>query len=255
MGSRSLPRPLRIAVLECDTGLPGALARYGRYGTISGAFLRAGAAACGLDGQADLDVTVWDVVQESATYPRVEDVDGVFLTGSKFNAFDDTPWVLRLVDYVKDVLAQRRVRLVGVCFGHQIIGRAMGAPVGRSEGGAWEVSVCDVQLTAEGTKVFGGRESLSLFQMHKDTVYEYPAGVEPLGSSESCLVQGMFVRNRIITVQGHPEFTEEILREILETRHSQGIFDDEIYEGAMGRVGRKHDGLLVAKRFIEFLID
>lgn len=82
------------------------------------------------------------------------------LSFAEFNAFDDTPWVLRLVDYVKDVLAQRRVRLVGVCFGHQIIGRAMGAPVGRSEGGAWEVSVCDVQLTAEGTKVFGGRESL-----------------------------------------------------------------------------------------------
>lgn len=79
---------------------------------------------------------------------------------AEFNAFDDTPWVLRLVDYVKDVLAQRRVRLVGVCFGHQIIGRAMGAPVGRSEGGAWEVSVCDVQLTAEGTRVFGGRERL-----------------------------------------------------------------------------------------------
>ncbi|KAL9032109.1 MAG: hypothetical protein Q9214_008104, partial [Letrouitia sp. 1 TL-2023] len=243
------------------------------------AFLRTGAAACGLDGQSDLDVTVWDVVHETSTYPRMEDVDALFLTGSmtwgweeerappkgggldlrrvtgwpaglilavcfaEFNAFDDTPWVLRLVDYVKDVLAQRRVRLVGVCFGHQIIGRAMGAPVGRSEGGAWEVSVCDVQLTAQGTKVFGGREGL----MHKDIVFEYPAGVESLGSSESCLVQGMYVPNRIITVQGHPEFTEEILREILEVRHSQGIFSDEIYEEAIGRVGRKHDGLLVAK--------
>lgn len=44
---------------------------------------------------------------------------------------------------------------MGVCFGHQIVGRAMGAKVGRNEGGSgWEVSVTDVHLTTEGKKVF-----------------------------------------------------------------------------------------------------
>lgn len=77
-----------------------------------------------------------------------------FEVRSGFNAFDDDEWVLRLVDFVKKILSQTRVRIIGVCYGHQIVGRAMGAKVARSEGGAWEVSVCDVRLTAKGKALF-----------------------------------------------------------------------------------------------------
>ena len=77
-----------------------------------------------------------------------------------YNAFDNDPWVVRLVDFVKEVLAQNRVRIIGVCYGHQIVGRALGAKVARSEGGAWEVSVSQVKLTEKGKRLFGGRDTL-----------------------------------------------------------------------------------------------
>ncbi|KAL8956258.1 MAG: hypothetical protein Q9193_006169, partial [Seirophora villosa] len=92
----------------------------------------------------------------------------------------------------------------------------------------------------------------SIYQMHKDIVFDYPAGVQPLGSTALCKVQGMFAPGRVFTVQGHPEFTAEILVEILEVRHKEGVFGDAIYKDAMARVGRRHDGVLVGKRFIEF---
>ena len=44
--------------------------------------------------------------------------------------------------------------MIGVCFGHQIVGRAMGAAVGKSEHG-WETSVLPMELTARGRAVFG----------------------------------------------------------------------------------------------------
>ncbi|KAI4234911.1 MAG: hypothetical protein LQ352_008142, partial [Teloschistes flavicans] len=222
-------RPLRIAILECDTGLPKALAKYKRYGAISSVLLESGAEAAGLR-HGDVEISLWDVVNNVGEFPELGDVDGVFLTGS--------------IGYVKEVLAQDRVRLVGVCFGHQIIGRAMGARVGRNENQGWEVSVTDVDLTAEGKHLFDGRGILSIYQMHKDIVFDHPPGVQALGSTGRCKVQGMFVPGRLLTVQGHPEFTEEILVEILEVRHEQGVFGDEIYEEAMARVGKKHDGLM-----------
>ena len=80
--------------------------------------------------------------------------------GEGYNAFDNDPWVVRLVDFTKEVLAQNRVRLIGVCYGHQIVGRALGAKVARSEGGAWEVSVCQVDLTGRGKELFGGKEKI-----------------------------------------------------------------------------------------------
>lgn len=61
---------------------------------------------------------------------------------------------MKLVDFVKSVLAQDRVRIVGVCFGHQIMGRALGAKVDRSDRG-WEVSVTPVELTGRGKEIFG----------------------------------------------------------------------------------------------------
>lgn len=80
-----------------------------------------------------------------------------------FNAFDDDEWVVRLVAFVQEVLRQRRVKVVGVCYGHQIVGRALGAKVARSEGGGWEVSVCEVAQTAKGKALFGGKDELVCF--------------------------------------------------------------------------------------------
>lgn len=52
------------------------------------------------------------------------------------------------------MVAQDRVRVIGVCFGHQILGRALGAKVGRSDVG-WEAAVHPLTLTEKGKEVFG----------------------------------------------------------------------------------------------------
>ena len=77
-----------------------------------------------------------------------------------YNAFDNDPWIIRVVDFVKAVLAQDRVKFIGVCWGHQILGRALGAKVAKSESGAWEVSVCQVINTEKGKELFGGKDAL-----------------------------------------------------------------------------------------------
>lgn len=95
----------------------------------------------------------------------------------------------------------------------------------------------------------------SLHQMHRDIVFYYPQGVQELGSSPVCNVQGMYVPRRLITVQGHPEFNEEIMTEILNARHAIGVFDDNTFEEAMKRAVEPHDGLVVSKAFLRFLLD
>lgn len=91
--------------------------------------------------------------------------------------------------------------------------------------------------------------------MHRDIVYEYPNGIEALGHSPRCDVQGMYAKNRLITVQGHPEFNGDIVLELLINRHDRGIFDDAMYEDGMKRVRKQHDGVAVGAAFIRFLLD
>lgn len=180
--------------------------------------------------------------------------------------------------FTEKVLAQDRVRVIGVCFGHQILGRALGAKVGRSDNG-WEISVLPVELTAKGKEVFQ-QDSLvrhlaltssfsslhsaarptnlplqAIHQMHKDIVFDYPPGVEKLGASPRCLTQGMYAKARLISVQGHPEFHEGIVSRLVKMRHEQGIFEDEQARDALSRVGDKHDGVIIAQAFLRFLLE
>jgi hypothetical protein len=151
------PPPLRIGVLECDTPLPGTVSKYGGYGGVFTSLLNAGASSLQDPsypsfGPSSLQIRSYDVVN-AQTYPSLADVDGVLISGSKHDSFLDEPWILKLVAFSKEVLAQSRVRLIGVCFGHQIVGRAMGAKVGRSDRG-WEVSVTAMDLTKRGQEIF-----------------------------------------------------------------------------------------------------
>lgn len=65
----------------------------------------------------------------------------------------------------------------------------------------------------------------------------------------------MYIPKKAITLQGHPEFTEEIMAELLEARYKRKIFSEEIYKEAMTRVGKSQDGVLIAQAFLKFLID
>jgi GMP synthase-like glutamine amidotransferase len=60
---------------------------------------------------------------------------------------------LKLVEFTEKLLKQKRIRIIGVCFGHQILGRALGVKVGRSDNG-WEISVLPMELTAKGKEIF-----------------------------------------------------------------------------------------------------
>ncbi len=70
------------------------------------------------------------------------------------NSFEDKPWINTLVDFTAKILKQNRIRTIGVCFGHQIVGRAMGVKVGRNHDG-WEAAVNDVDLSERGKQLFG----------------------------------------------------------------------------------------------------
>ncbi|KAN0096132.1 class I glutamine amidotransferase-like protein [Hyaloscypha variabilis] len=248
--------PLRIAILECDTPLPGTSSKYGGYGGVFTSLLNSATTALSLP-PSSLSLSTYHVVTSPSnptpTYPSLSQIDAILLTGSKHNSFDNDPWILKLVSFVEEVLRQRRVRIIGVCFGHQIVGRAMGTRVGRSERG-WEVSVVPIELTEKGREIFG-MKTLALHQMHRDVVFEYPDGVEELAYTDKCSVQGMYIPKRLITIQGHPEFNEEIVRELLVFRHQQKIFDDEVFEDAMARVDKYQDGVVVAKAFLKFLLE
>lgn len=152
MGS-STTTSLRLAILEADTPLPNTNAKFHGYGGVFTDLFRRAVAPDPLESH--LAITAYDVVNHPDGYPDLDGVDAVLISGSKHSAYLDEPWIVKLVEFTRRALAtEGRVKVVGVCFGHQIVGRALGATVAVNEKG-WEVSVTEIKLTGQGRELFG----------------------------------------------------------------------------------------------------
>ncbi|PWY66810.1 class I glutamine amidotransferase-like protein [Aspergillus sclerotioniger CBS 115572] len=192
---------LRVAVLECDTPIDPIKAKYGTYGDIFDNHLKEGLERI---GDVELQLTRFDVVQPFPEYPKPDDFDVVHLSGSKHDSYKDEPWILTLTRFVQDCYLIHHKPVIGICFGHQIIARALGARVGPNVSG-WEVAVEPMSLTSVGKQLLR-KDTFSLHMMHRDIVYEVPPGCVNLGSSLICGIQGIYIPKRILCVQGHPEY-------------------------------------------------
>jgi GMP synthase-like glutamine amidotransferase len=63
-------------------------------------------------------------------------------------------WVNKLCAYVKKIYEEYpSKKIIGICFGHQIIARALGGKVELNEKG-WEMAVRQVNLVESAKKVF-----------------------------------------------------------------------------------------------------
>ena len=70
------------------------------------------------------------------------------------SAYDEVEWINNLCAYMKKIYEEYpSKKIIGICFGHQIIARALGGKVELNEKG-WEMAVRQVNLTEGAQKVF-----------------------------------------------------------------------------------------------------
>lgn len=76
---------------------------------------------------------VWDAIVEDGLRPALDDVDGVVVFGSTFNMehADEQPFIKETSDLMREAM-DRRIPLLGVCFGGQLLAWTLDAEVGRS---------------------------------------------------------------------------------------------------------------------------
>lgn len=140
-------------------------------------------------------------------------LDGVVLTGSVASANDALPWVDALAERVRRWHAER-VPMAGLCFGHQLIARALGGRVGPSPGG-WRLGVATTQYAQAMPWMQPPREALTLFAAHGEQVLEPPPGATVLGGDDFAPVGACAIGEHVFTTQYHPELPREFLQGVL----------------------------------------
>ncbi|KAF3912041.1 hypothetical protein ABW21_db0200879 [Orbilia brochopaga] len=241
-------RPPTLAVLECDQPLDAArIARRGHTGVWTTVFTTA---LKELSLPADALTIVRYNAEEALPSFETDKFDAILISGSRYNAWADDEWIVRLVEFTK-ACVERKVPVIGICFGHQIVGRALGSIVNRNEAG-WEVAPTELDLSEKGKEVFG-KDNLTLHLMNRDIVRSCPSGMIILASTSKTEIHGLYQPSAVFTVQGHPEFEPEITGELLKMRNDSKVIPDDTYAEALTRLDRPHDGIVVGKALLKFL--
>ncbi|KAF8132363.1 class I glutamine amidotransferase-like protein [Boletus edulis] len=247
---------IRLALLICDDLIPPLKAIHGNYTPIYHHLLSSSLARITSDVTFTLDG--YDVVKDMAYPPDSAHYDGLLISGSRMSAYEDVEWINKLVAYVKRIITEKpSLKIFGICFGHQIIARALGESCVRNPSG-WEVAVTTIQLTPLGKAIFGS-DQLDIQQSHLDHVPTCPPNAHLLGLTDVTPNHGMVIFDpasvpiladldsdapslnvpltsiHVLTVQGHPEFTESIMTALLDAR--AGILGEKLVKDARLRAG------------------
>ncbi|PIL27476.1 hypothetical protein GSI_10626 [Ganoderma sinense ZZ0214-1] len=135
-----------------------------------------------------------------------------------------------------------------------------------SNGGRWEVGTTPMQLTETGKRLFGVPE-LNIQQMHRDHVPAVPPSFHLLGASSITPNQGMVKlypgaapesvspsNVQVFCVQGHPEFDQFIVDEIVKARSASGVMSQEVVQDVAQRREWRNDGIgVIGKTLWEIL--
>jgi len=199
---------MRIGLLQCDDVAEPLRARHGNYPDMIQRLLLA----------ADPRLTFEVFACHEGGIPTASArVDGWITTGSKCGVNDDADWIERLSGFIR-ALAQSRQPLVGICFGHQLIARALGGRVERSPR-SWGLGAYPTTLAGREPWMTPWRASdLQLLASHQDQVVALPPQGRVLAGSGFCPIYMMQVGDSCLGIQGHPEFTRSYLADLLESR-------------------------------------
>ncbi len=183
-------------------------------------------------------------------YPdSFDDYDAVLLTGSGADSFSDEPWVVELRRQVTGLLAERK-KMIGVCFGHQLIALCMGAPVGRAPQG-WGAGRLTYDWHRQDLPYSQDRTQIALLASHQDQVFELPAGASLVASSNFCPVAAFTVGQEVFCVQAHPEFDEAFSAHLLDKR--EDTLGEDQYLSSRDSLQYGHEGHHMARLMVAFL--
>ena len=142
-------------------------------------------------------------------FPSNGDCEAYLITGSPKGVYDKEAWIARLGDFIRETHAQQR-KLVGICFGHQILAHALGGQAEKSEKG-WGIGLQSLPITGEEPWMSPALPQGAFYYCHQDQVTRLPEGAKLLAGSKFC-PNGMFaIGDLVLGLQAHPEFTDEVM--------------------------------------------
>ena len=193
---------MKLAILE--TGRPpGQLAdEFGDYPAMFEAMLGSG-----------FEAESFDIQAGELPEPRAH--DAYLITGSPAGVYDPLPWIAPLQQFIRDA---KDARMVGVCFGHQVMAEALGGHVEKSNRG-WGAGLHRYDVVRN-EPWLDGAGTISVPASHQDQVVVRPPNTEVVARSDFTPFAALAWTDRpAISFQFHPEFSPAFAKALIEKRY------------------------------------
>ena len=200
----------RILIIKTGSTLPGLKSRKGDFENWIMAGMRVGA-----DEVTVVDVTAGEPLPPNGAYA------GVVVTGSHSMVTEHPRWSERAAQWLALEISVETPTL-GICYGHQLLGYALGGTVEENPLG-WELGTVEIRLEEQAARdeLLGGLDSvmrnpritaMKVHASHTQSVTRLPPGAVRLASSSRDANQAFRVGKTAWGVQFHPEFDCEIVQ-------------------------------------------
>jgi GMP synthase (glutamine-hydrolysing) len=180
--------------------------------------------------------------------PDASGFAGLIVTGSASSVTERAPWILRTEAYLARAVAQRQP-VLGICFGHQLLGQALGGLVERNPRGR-EMGTVRFEVLADDPLFDRSVTPPLAHATHVDSVTVLPPGAQVLASTALEPHAAVRFGERAWGVQFHPEFDEQVIREYIETRSPLLAEEGRDPSAMLAGVGMARAGALVLPRFV-----
>jgi GMP synthase-like glutamine amidotransferase len=195
---------MSLAILEAGAPPPDLLPEYGRYPAMFEALLGA-------------EATTYEV--RAGELPSDVGRHAAYLiTGSAAGVYEDLPWLPPLMDFLR--AAKGRAKLVGICFGHQLMAEAFGGKVVKSPKG-WGVGLHGYPIVRHEAWM-DEVPLVSAPASHQDQVVQPPPGAALIAASAFTPYAGFsWSDGKAISFQFHPEMSPAFARALYESRRDR----------------------------------
>lgn len=218
-------RPIRpLLVLRAGDTVPAIAARHGDFPD----WIRRGVGDAWGGPWSEHDV------RTEAPLPDARGLGGVIVTGSSSSVTERAAWMLRAEAWLREAVAAE-TPVLGICFGHQLLGQALGGEVRQNPRGR-EIGTVELVVHRDDPLFEGLPSRFAVNATHVDTVAALPPSARVLATTSLEPHAVLDLAPRVRGVQFHPEIFGDVMRGYVAARRDrierEGLDADAIHERA-----------------------
>jgi len=175
---------------------------------------------------------------------------GCIVTGSAAGVYEDHVWIPQLTYWLQEALG--KTRLLGICFGHQIMAHAFGGIVQKVDRG-WGVGLHTYDVATTEPWMHPRSDSIAIAVSHQDQVVVRPPEARVIARSDFTPYAGLAYGDSAISFQCHPEFQPAYAAALTELRRGTRI-PDALVDEALESLKRPNDRAVLTAWVRAFLL-